>query len=354
MKELSIEEKAKAYDEAIERAKGVIEQNPLMEYLKKGIEYILPELRESKDERIRKAIIATIHLYYGEPLEDEAKEMIAWLEKQSTPQVRTGLEWVNTIEDACDKRYSEEYAHGEYCHKQSFKWGFQEGVDWFEKRGEQKPDTDFSDLRTWKYIVDAVLTEKDGIGQYLDSPFTEEVAKKLQKRFGNIEQILANSAKTCKDEKIIVCIPKFRVGDVIRPKGSTAEYTIESISGECYHGKGWGLHISCDDDYELVEQKLAWSEEDELYIRELESLVKQVWATAEHKNDKDTIHRMSDLSFFLKTLKPQSQWKPSGEQFNVLNEVINFAANHESPHWNDYIFGTLNNLIRQLKKLREK
>lgn len=41
-----------------------------------------PELKESEDERIRGNIIATIHLYYGEPLEDEAKEMIAWLEKQ--------------------------------------------------------------------------------------------------------------------------------------------------------------------------------------------------------------------------------------------------------------------------------
>ena len=44
-------------------------------------EAFFPELQESEDERIRKEIIATIHLYYGEPLEDEAKEMIAWLEK---------------------------------------------------------------------------------------------------------------------------------------------------------------------------------------------------------------------------------------------------------------------------------
>lgn len=56
---------------------------------------------------------------------------------------------------------------------------------------------------------------------------------------------------------------------------------------------------------ENCEQNPAWSEEDELHIRELESLVKQVWTTAEHENDKDTIHKMSDLSFFLKTLKPQ-------------------------------------------------
>ena len=34
-----------------------------------------------KDEKIRNRIIATIHLYYGEPLEDEAKEMVNWLEK---------------------------------------------------------------------------------------------------------------------------------------------------------------------------------------------------------------------------------------------------------------------------------
>jgi hypothetical protein len=54
------------------------------------------------------------------------------------------------------------------------------------------------------------------------------------------------------------------------------------------------------------EQKsVKWTEEDEMHIRELESLVKQVWAIAEHENDKETIHKMSDLSFFLKTLKPQ-------------------------------------------------
>jgi hypothetical protein len=46
------------------------------------LEEIFPELKESEDERIKEAIIATIHLYYGEPLEDEAKEMLAWLEKQ--------------------------------------------------------------------------------------------------------------------------------------------------------------------------------------------------------------------------------------------------------------------------------
>ena len=40
------EEKAKRYDEAIERAKRM--------YSEKELNYLFPELKESKDERIRK------------------------------------------------------------------------------------------------------------------------------------------------------------------------------------------------------------------------------------------------------------------------------------------------------------
>ena len=121
----------KKYNEALERARKCWgEYNELVgAYENKGLcEEIFHELAESEDERIRGAIID--HLK-----DNNLTEWAAWLEKQ----------------------------------------------------GELNP-VDFSDLRTWKYIVDAVWTEKEGIGQYLDSPFTEEVAKKLQKRFGNIEQ----------------------------------------------------------------------------------------------------------------------------------------------------------------------
>ena len=74
------------------------------------------------------------------------------------------------------------------------------------------------------------------------------------------------------------------------------------------------------------DEPTKWSEEDELHIRELESLVKKAWAIAELENDKDTIHKMSDLSFFLKTLKPQKQWKPSEEQIRALHD-LNLTGN---------------------------
>lgn len=86
MKELSTEQKAKAYDEALERARG------LYEFYKdgktRGQQFIdiFPELAESEDERIRKELI----FYFQEEIPqcsiqehaDKMKEFIAWLEKQ--------------------------------------------------------------------------------------------------------------------------------------------------------------------------------------------------------------------------------------------------------------------------------
>lgn len=84
MKELTIEEKAKAYDEAVTKsiefytlckkcgAKGTVD----------FLEDIFPELKESEDERIRKEIIDSIKelRLIGTPSYRE--KAIAWLEKQ--------------------------------------------------------------------------------------------------------------------------------------------------------------------------------------------------------------------------------------------------------------------------------
>ena len=86
------------YKEALERAKGVIEQNPLMEYQKKGIEYIFPELKESEDERIRTFLHHTFTAQYlckdklgkwhGEPVAN----ILAWLEKQCEVPVTINID----------------------------------------------------------------------------------------------------------------------------------------------------------------------------------------------------------------------------------------------------------------------
>ena len=80
---LSVEEKAMAYDEAIKRAKEINNEHkaqPFDVMLK-----VFPELKESEDERIRKAISQCVKDMRGqfEKLYSvHHKDAIAWLEKQ--------------------------------------------------------------------------------------------------------------------------------------------------------------------------------------------------------------------------------------------------------------------------------
>ena len=86
MKELTIEEKAKCYDEAIERAKKIHKYSSDLAEIKR-IEQIFPELKESEDERISKEIIDIIDSYdvahlRAAGLPSRIPKYIAWLEKQ--------------------------------------------------------------------------------------------------------------------------------------------------------------------------------------------------------------------------------------------------------------------------------
>jgi len=88
MKKLTIEQKAKAYDEAIERAKNTIEVNQTIPDIVECVESLFPELKESEDERIRKAII---HFISHTPTVPKGiigkKTMLAWLEKQGEKHI---------------------------------------------------------------------------------------------------------------------------------------------------------------------------------------------------------------------------------------------------------------------------
>lgn len=83
MEELTIEEKAKRYDERLKRAIAAHKDDD--KHIKATIERIFPELKESDDERVRKALIKYFNAYtsYSE-LRDgvTAGDAIAWLEKR--------------------------------------------------------------------------------------------------------------------------------------------------------------------------------------------------------------------------------------------------------------------------------
>lgn len=83
MEELSIEQKAKRYDEAINIAKSKIKNDKDHILYEEDIIEIFSELKEKTDEEIIQKLIAVIHLYYGEGVNTERDECLEWLEKQS-------------------------------------------------------------------------------------------------------------------------------------------------------------------------------------------------------------------------------------------------------------------------------
>lgn len=116
--ELSIEEKAKRYDEAIKRASNLHKDAVEMEnnMTTKTCEIIFPELKESEDERIWKALVELISTYLrghenGKIHGVYAKDILAWLEKQGEqkpadkvePKFNVG-DWV--VHDMSDGRVS--------------------------------------------------------------------------------------------------------------------------------------------------------------------------------------------------------------------------------------------------------
>ena len=277
----------KLYNEAIERAK-----KHCADYV---VETIFPELAESEDERIRKAMIDLFKhereegitvLHYGVNIEC----MIDWLEKQGEH-----AKFCDSIQVGDKVTRNQD---GVLVNLSQLKRVAKKD----EKQGEQKPDTDFSDLRTWKYIVDAVLTEKELIGQYRDRPFTEEVAKKLQKRFGKIEQ---KSAWSDEDERIIYNIEQFLHLVKNNPQ----------VRNDLHkEAKNWLKSLK-----DRVQPKQEWLGGDEAHLHSLITHLEQ-WIER-HPNTTGADIQGENITW-LKSLRPQSQWKPSDEQMEALWDSI--------------------------------
>lgn len=97
------EQKEKAYDEALERAKKLKETCDSTAVIG-WCEYIFPELKESEDEKIRKYLMERIISLYGEnsytPEGIKVKDIIGWLESKKRlysdyeeSELRRGLLW---------------------------------------------------------------------------------------------------------------------------------------------------------------------------------------------------------------------------------------------------------------------
>lgn len=238
MKELSIEEKAKAYDEAIKRAKELLEIG----------------LKDTRDKRV-------VLSFFPELAESEDKKMIQYF-KDLAPF------------DNAEELY-EKYG---FSHK--------DAIAWLEKKGEQK---------------------------------TDEWSEEDKKMIDTIIETIKMSIEDCDVDDI----------------GTKARLSLEKE-------RDWLKSLK---DRVQPQPQQQWSEEDEDMRYKATAVINRL--CADGKEYVWSISTLEKLFYWLKSLRPQSTWKPSEMEMKALE----FCLEHNIDK--DGVFGSkVVKLYEELKKLK--
>ena len=377
MKELSIEEKAKAYDEAIERAKEIHNEHkaqPFDVMLK-----VFPELAESDDERIRKALIRAFKSLNTIKIWNviERTDILAWLEKQST------LAKLSEDEQKPDDKIEPKFKVGDWTvsnldkkARQISEFHFDEYNSYYVVDGKSVNLEEYDRLHHLWTISDAkpgdVIYLPNGNNEYYFFIF-KGIENAAVNSFAHFHQYNDGTSEV---EGTIDRL--FSVNDVFHPATKEQRELLFQKMKEA--GYEWD-----EDKKELkkIEQN-PWSEEDEFNLsaviakiqydidngrigqnRELLSWVKSIKDRVQPKQEwsKEDIRNIEDIDSvlfydkelpedtcmrlrnWLKSLRPQNTWKLSGEQIEALESATENCAYSE---YQD----CLRELIGQVKKLR--
>ena len=257
---MSIEEKAKAYDEAINKISDVVEAGTIEQGL---AEWLFPELKESEGERIRKALIKYFTLS-----DDNAdfqccgvhyKDIVAWLEAQ-----------------------------GEQIPANSAK----------TCKDEQKPVTEINPSE-FDSRLNALLKEFESLSK-------NELVDSLRFYLNVVENdgTYKEQKPTWSEEDENI---RLRLIDYLYGKSRLAKDREDGIS--------WLKSLK---DRILPQLKQEWSEEDE---KMLDVIITDVNYSQKHFLDSKVID-YNKKTDWLKSLRPQSHWKPSEEQMKMLAKFI--------------------------------
>ncbi len=187
------------------------------------------------------------------------------------------------------------------------------------------------------FMVDGF--DKDEVLAWLEKQGEQKSAEVRTTGCWNVQDIEQKPAEWSEeDEKMLESII-----EEVRYTGDFPDYPTkeeDELYDECLAKVDW---LNSLKDRVQPQPKQEWSKEDEAFYQRLEQIVCKV--------DIEAFQSDRDLHSWLKSLRPQSTWKPTEQQMKVLNEVINFAADHGTMRWNDYIYNVLKGLREQLKKL---
>lgn len=312
----TIEQKARAYDEALKKARFYHGNCP-SEPERKKLEGMFPVLRESEDEKIRKELLAVINDLV---LPDEQKARFnAWLEKQKEPHYTKRNALFDKCVENCDpevmKKVSDEVDEMlEKEQKPNFDTHWENGSIVCEQK-EQKP----ADLPAGFYV-----TLPDGKKYY---------AKEMRCNGMNVKVVEPKPAEWSEEDELMM---KAVIG----------------ILDESDHPKlcSWLKSLR-------PQPKQEWSKEDEnIYNKALDAIYYK------DLNDKDEVvdalKALCDLiSRKRKVIPPYAHWKPSEEQMEALKcaiaDVARFSkrGGRQVELENEPYYSALHSLYCNLEKL---
>lgn len=297
-----------------------------------GFEYIIPEGYEaeikdgkvvvkktgSEDEKIRNALIELVHDTTGNSLwvyyNVHKKDALAWLEKQGEhANFRDKIQ----IGDKVTRNKDGVLVNLSQLNRVAKK---------DEKQGKQKD-----------ILEDAILdSNKDGLIadtiRYKREKQGEQNPAETEKGANGNEREIPNSAWGEEDEEISKAIIK-------RISGES-----DALSVSLSSAISWVGNVK---DRVQPQPKQKWSKEDEKMTKNLTSELYNL--EARKLIDKETKDKYTK---WLKSLRPQSKWKPSDEQMKALDSAIHCYAGI-SPTNNREVYA-LEIMKEQLKKLREE
>lgn len=378
---LSIEEKARRYDEAIINGSRLWESGTIS---RESYEYIFPALKESEDDKIRDEICAYIGAKQDISL-DVHNRWLSWLEKQGRQKFKVG-DWITDNTSIFQiVRVENEWYYADDGDKICFDVAHQYYHLWTIQEAET------GDVLVHNGCTFIFMGIKNGIVQAIDEimlepvsfgepdkdndyhPATEEQCDQLEKALVDAGYEWDSERKELKkieskfqvgDWKELkrVVVPIFNIGDTIIKKHNSdindfGSFVITDITD----GKYWyNDRIICDiteqDEWEIpepVRQNPTWSEEDE-------EMIDTIIYDLERHGGKDDSCYSAEITW-LKSLKdrvqPQSQSKEWSEEDGIWIDracMLLDELNHLSTLTLAKIPSNVNDIISHLESLKQR
>ena len=314
MKELSVEEKAKRYDEAIKRVDNIKTGKCETTFMfTEGLfEYVFPELKEGEDERIKEWLINLV------------KGHIEWLEDRIREQLSNGQVYGDELVKA------------------------KNSLAWVEKQGEQNNNEDADILQRFSFYsykdepnvlyLSSVFVNEEyrnrGIGTKI-LEVTDEVAKSL-----NCHTIRLKTKKDSNAERLyrthgynnLTTEDSDEIWLEKQGEQKSADNDIkEALRTEYEKGRADAI---------AKMQKPAWSEEDKTMVEDIIEAIDTQYAVTDY----------NEMVNWLKSLKDRYTWKPSDEQMQYLSWIVNVKLGNGVVE--QEVSKHLNELLEDLKKLK--